>query len=84
MGGPARLDPFSADAAAAVLPGDRFTLMERLEYGHGATLVKQLSTTRDTKQQITHKQVTTDTTTWDAGPILKALGVGGTTTTSSP
>ena len=76
------LDPFSRDAAAAVLPADRFTLIDRLEYGHGATLVKKLDFTRDTKQQITHKQVTTDTTTWDAGPILKALGVGGTTTTS--
>ncbi len=76
------LDPFSGGAATAVLPGDRFTLMERLEYGHGATLVKQISTTRDTKQQTTHKEVSTDTTTWDAGPILKALGLGGTTTTS--
>jgi hypothetical protein len=31
---------------------------------------------------ITHKEVATDTTTWNAGPILKALSVGGTTTTS--
>jgi len=76
------LDPFGTDAAAAVVPTDRFTLIERLEYGHGATLTRSLSTTRDTKQQITRKQVTTDTTTWDAGPILKALGLGGTTTDS--
>jgi hypothetical protein len=76
------LDPFSHGAAAAVLPGDRFTLIDRLEYGHGATIIKQFTETRDTKQQITHKEVATDTTTWNAGPILKALGVGGTTTTS--
>jgi hypothetical protein len=76
------LDPFSGGAATAVLPGDRFTLIDRLEYGHGATLVKQLTFTRDIKDQVTHKEVTTDTTTWDAGPILKALGLGGTTTTS--
>ena len=50
------LDPFSGGAATAVLPGDRFTLMERLEYGHGATLVKQISTTRDTKQQTTRQR----------------------------
>jgi hypothetical protein len=76
------LDPFSPDPTAAVLPTDRFTLLDRLEYGHGATLVRQLTFTRETKEQTTHKDVTTDTTTWDAGPILKALGVGGTTTTS--
>ena len=75
------LDPFVPDPAAATL-SDRFTLVERLEYGHGATIVKKLDFTRDTKQQVTHKQVSTDTTTWNAGPILTALGVGGTTTNS--
>jgi len=76
------LDPFGTDAAAAVLPADRFTLLERLEYGHGATLVRSITTTRDTKQQVTHRQITTDTTRWDAGPFLTALGVGGSTSTS--
>jgi hypothetical protein len=76
------LDPFVQDAAAAVLPSDRFTLVDRMEYGHGATIAKKLDFTRETKQQTTHKEVTTDTTTWDPGPILKALGLGGTTTTS--
>lgn len=76
------LDPFVPSPTAATLAADRFTLLERLEYGHGASIVKKLDFTRDTKQQVTHKQVSTDSTTWDAGPILKALGVGGTTTAS--
>lgn len=75
------LDPFVSDPAAVPSP-DRFTLVERLEYGHGATTVKKLDFTRDTKDQVTHKQVSTDTTTWDAGPVLKALGLGGTTASS--
>ncbi len=75
------LDPFVSDPAAAP-PTDRFALVERIEYGHGLTIVKKLEFTRDTKQQVTHKEVSTDTTTWDAGPVLKALGVGGTTTSS--
>jgi hypothetical protein len=76
------LDPFVPSPTAATLPADRFTLVGRMEYGHGASHVMKLGFTRDTKQQVTHKQVSTDTTTWDAGPILKGLGVGGTTSTS--
>jgi hypothetical protein len=75
------IDPFFADPAAVPSP-DRYTLVERLDYGHGAMLVKKLDFTRMTKQQVNHKQVSTDTTTWNAGPILKALGLGGTTTNS--
>jgi hypothetical protein len=75
------LDPFVADPAATP-PSDRFTLVQRLEYGNGAVKEKKLEFTRTTKQQVTHKQVSTDTTTWDAGPILKALAVGWKITSS--
>lgn len=72
------LDPFGTDAAAADLPADRFTLVERIEYGLGATILHTLSTTRERRRQVVRREVATDTTTWDAGPILSALGLGGT------
>jgi hypothetical protein len=76
------LDPFGTDAKAAVLPSDRFQLLQHLEYSNGATLVRTITTTRDTKTQSTHREVTTDSQRWDAGPILTALGVGGGTSNS--
>ena len=76
-----RLDPFGPGAARATLPADRFTLLETWEYGLGITLDHQVTQTRETKQQTTHSEYTSDTQSWDPGPIFKLLGFGNNDTT---
>ncbi len=77
-----RLDPFAPEAAPATLPADRFTLQETWEYGLGIKLDHKVTTTRETKQQTTHREYTTDTQSWDPGPIFKLLGFGSKDTTT--
>jgi hypothetical protein len=71
------LDPFVAGGAAATPPAGRFEQRDTWEYGFGATLHLTDIITRDTKQTTTETTYTTDTSSWDAGPILKFLGFGG-------
>jgi hypothetical protein len=71
------LDPFVVGGADAALPDDRFTLQERWEYGFGATVGVTLAVTRETETTTTHKTYTTDTNSWEPGPIFKLLGLGG-------
>jgi hypothetical protein len=71
------LDPFVTGGPGATPPANRFQLRDTWEYGAGVTIHLTDSVTRDTKQTDTHTTYTTDTNSWDAGPILKSLGVGG-------
>ena len=75
------LDPFVAGGPSATLPPDRFTVPDggevNLEYGGGVTIDQKLAKTRDTKSTTTTKTYTTDTSSWDPGPMLKLLGIGG-------
>ena len=77
-----RLDPFAPEAAPTTLPTDRFTLQETWDYGFGARPDHKITTTRDTKQQTTHREYTSDTQSWDPGPIFKLLGFGNKDTTT--
>jgi hypothetical protein len=74
------LDPFTT--AGQPLPTDRFQLLETWEYGFGAVISHTITTTRETKQTTTHRSFTTDTQGWEPGPLLKALGLGGSSTTT--
>ena len=72
-----RLDPFAPEAAPATLPADRFiTLQDNWEYGLGSKLDHKVTTTRETKVQTTHREYTSDTQSWNPGPIFKLLGFG--------
>jgi hypothetical protein len=77
-----RLDPFAPEAAPTTLLTDRFTLQETWEYGFGAKLDHKVTTTRETKSQTTHREYTSDTLSWDPGPIFKLLGFGNKDTTT--
>lgn len=76
------LDPFVAGGPSAALPTDRFVQRTTWEYGFGITVHVTDSVTRDTKFQTTHTTYNTTTEAWDAGPILKGLGFGGSSTTT--
>jgi hypothetical protein len=71
------LDPFVAGGPGAALSTDRFEQRATWEYGFGSNVHLTDSVTRDTKLQTTHATYTTKTDGWDAGPILKELGFGG-------
>ena len=71
------LDPFVAGGPAANPPSDRYQFIDNWEYGGGATAHFTHTVTRDTKQTDTHTDYKIDTSSWDAGPILKTLGFGG-------
>jgi hypothetical protein len=42
----------------------------------------KVTTTRETKSQTTHREYTSDTLSWDPGPIFKLLGFGNKDTTT--
>ena len=75
------LDPFVAGGPSASLAPDRFTAPDggevSLEYAGGEGIDQKYTTTRDTKTTTTAKAYTTDSSTWDPGPLLKLLGIGG-------
>lgn len=76
------LDPFVGGGPGATPPADRFEFIENWDYGHGTEILPLLSVTRDTKQIDTTINYSVDTSTWDAGPILKGFGFGGSTQTT--
>jgi hypothetical protein len=74
------LDPFVAGGPFAALPADRFIVPEgisfpHVEYGGGVTIEHTYSTTRSTTTTTTSKQYTTNTSSWEPGPVLKLLGM---------
>ena len=75
------LDPFVAGGPGASLSPDRFSVPDggevNLEYGGGLNIDQKYVVTTDTKTTTTHKTYTTDSSTWDLGPLLKLLGIGG-------
>ena len=77
-----KLDPFVAGGPSATPPAGRFQELDTWEYSHGAWALLSDTVTRDTKQTNTTINYTTDTSSWDAGPILKELGLGGSNQTT--
>ena len=76
------LDPFTGPAVQHTLPADRFRFVETWEYGFGVTFTHTVSTTRETSRRTTHREYRTESSGWDAGPLFKALGFGGSDTTT--
>jgi hypothetical protein len=74
------LDPFVAGGPFAALPADRFIVPDgvspHVEYGGGLTVDHKYSVTRSTVTTTTDKKYTTDTSSWEPGPVLKMLGFG--------
>jgi hypothetical protein len=75
------LDPFVSGGPGASLSPDRFSVPDggevNLEYGGGLNIDQKYVVTRDTRAATTNKSYTTDSSTWDPGPILKLFGIGG-------
>jgi hypothetical protein len=71
------LDPFVAGGPAANPLSDRFQYIATWEYGGGDTVHFTNTVTRDTQQTDTQTNYEVDTSSWEAGPILKSLGFGG-------
>ena len=76
------LDPFVAGGPSATPPAPRFQELDTWEYSHGAFAQLTDLVTRDTKQTLTSINYNADTSSWDAGPILKELGFGGSNQTT--
>lgn len=76
------LDPFTGPEGQHTLAADRFTFLETWEYGFGVAFTHTVSTTRETNRRTTHREYTTESSGWDAGPLFKALGLGGSDTTT--
>jgi hypothetical protein len=74
------LDPFVAGGPNAQPPAGRFTVpagvQANIEYGGGASWNQQYTVTRDIKTLSSQKSYTTDTSTWNPGEVLQALGFG--------
>ena len=75
-------DPFVAGGPSATPLAPRFQELDTWEYSHGAFFQLADTVTRDTKQTNTTINYTTETSSWDAGPILKELGLGGSSQTT--
>jgi hypothetical protein len=76
------LDPFVASGPSSDLPPDRFDTIATWEYGFGLKVQFSKTISRETKNETTHENYTTTTSGWEAGPILKELGFGGSDSTT--
>lgn len=76
-------DPFVSGGPDAALPADRFEQRTTFEYGNGAKIHVTDSVQRSTSEDTTHVDSTTDTTSWNLGPIVKFIFGAGTQTTTT-
>lgn len=77
------LDPLeNRESEPAAWPSERFILLETLEYAFGGVLSHTFSMSRNSQLRRTQRAYKTNSAGWDAGPLLKALGLGGSETTT--